>query len=535
MNNRMIINGRELEFIPGEKVVETALRHGVRIEQPCGGKGTCGKCSVQVRHGSEDERLACQTTSEGGMIVTTRHYETNNTKILEFASLEAGDISPEVTSSILPSAFGCDEESAIYGVAVDIGTTTLAASLLDLKNGQLIGSASALNPQSLHGGDVISRIAYVIESSDGLATLQKEAAEAIDALVGELVRGAGISTDEIFHLIAAGNTTMEHCFWGVSPESIGVAPFAPQFYRADRRRASEMGLRIHPSAFVDMVPNITGHIGGDLVSGIFATGMFDDDSITLLIDIGTNNEMILGSRAFMLAASTAAGPALEGAKIRDGMRAANGAIEHVHFENGEVRCSVIGGTEATGICGSGLVDIVCGMLETGVLSPNGRILSPDKIPDNPYSHLVVETEQGKEFRVARNRNGRVAITQKDIREVQLAKGAILTGVDMLLDKAGLTLGQVDRVLLAGAFGSYMDRENAVSLGIIPDVEREKIQLVGNAAGLGCMKALLHKDALDVMERIAKRTEHLELATSAEFQDKFVKNLAFADLYKESQL
>ncbi len=471
-------------------------------------------------------RLACRTAAADGMRVALLREPDGGGRILEFGSGTFERIAPAVRESMAREAFGISDEGEILGVALDIGTTTLAASLLDLRNGALLCSASCANPQSAHGGDVISRISYAVEASSGLEILQREVVDATNALIERLAAKACLGTDRILHVVAAGNTTMEHCFRGVSPEPIGRAPFAPPFRRADRVSAGALGLKANPLAFVDLISNIAGHVGGDLVSGIYYSKMLEGDEISLLIDTGTNNEMALGNRHFLVVCSAAAGPALEGACIRDGMRATCGAIEHVAFEDGLLHCSVIGDCAPGGICGSGLVDLIAGMLRVGVLSSTGRIAAAEAVPGSLYAGHLAKAEGGREFRVAPRDGGFIAVTQKDVRETQLAKGAIATGLEMLLDRAGLRTTSIDRVLLAGAFGSYMDLENAIALGILPDLPREGIIPLGNAAGLGCAKALLHGDAFDIAEEIAAKAEHLELATSPAFQEKFLKNLEF---------
>ncbi len=462
------------------------------------------------------------------MEITLLRMETGGEKILGVESARIESVAPAVERATLRERFQASPDGGLYGVGIDIGTTTIAALLIDLESGECLGTASCTNPQSIHGGDVISRISYATDAADGLDHLQAEVISGLNASIDELVSATNVSRERIFHIVGAGNTTMEHCLLGVSPASIGRVPFEPQFYRAPRKLAKELNIRVNERAYVDLIPNIAGFIGGDLTSGIYYTKMYESEKLTLLIDIGTNNEMILGDRNFLLACSTAAGPALEGARIRDGMRAGRGAIEHVDFINGEIVYSVIGNVPPIGICGSGLVDIVYGLLKSGIVLPSGKMVAKEKAGDNRYAERLVTSDEGRAFRIAPREgdSGYVDITQKDIREVQLAKGAIMTGVQMLLERAGKELEDVESVLLAGAFGSYMDIENAVRLGIVPDVPREKIRTIGNSAGLGCHKALLDREALDRMEEIAQTVTHIELAASPEFQEKFLRNLPF---------
>lgn len=544
LKGRIWINGRAMEIENEESIASVAARNGVRIEHPCGGRGVCGKCKVllfdremnqgqaeaaaSTEHMSGEQVLACRTRARDGMRLSVPEDHRLSSRILEIND-NLFALSPERMPSPFINDRGNTERKrkGMYGVALDIGTTTLAASLVDLESGSIIDSVSSDNPQSKHGGDVISRITYAMEEPDGASILHREILQATNELIARLAADALVSTDEIIHIVAAGNTTMEHCFWGVSPAPIGRAPFQPVFRKAEKRRAGELGLSVAPWATVEMVPNIAGHVGGDIVSGIYLTEMYRGKELSFLIDIGTNNEIVLGNNRFLLACSAAAGPALEGAGIKHGMRARQGAIEHIIFDEGQLRYEVVGGLQPKGICGSGLVDVISGMLEVGMLHSNGLLAGPEEASGNPYADRLTKTLGRREFRIASCEGGWLTITQKDIRQAQLAKSAVKTGVELLLEYAGCKLGDVDRIFLAGAFGTYMNLKNARRMGIVPDVSLDRIFVVGNTAGLGCARALLCEDAEDVMNEISLHTEHVEMATSPNFQEKFLRHLAFS--------
>lgn len=525
---RIWINGRAMEIEGDESLASVAARNGVGIEQPCGGRGVCGKCGVLLldRGTMGEPVLACKTKALDGMRLSVPKGRCPNGRALEIGG-GAFAPSPDGVSPPYVNEGGTPRGKGAYGVALDIGTTTLAASLVDLRSGAILRSVSGDNPQSQHGCDVISRITYAMEEPGGASALHREVIGAANLLIGRLAGESSVAADEIVRVFAAGNTTMEHCFWGVSPASIGRAPFQPVFKKAEKRSAAGLGLSAAPLAVVEMAPNIAGHVGGDIVSGIYLTEIYRGNELSFLIDIGTNNEIVLGNGHFLLACSAAAGPALEGAGIKHGMRAREGAIEHVSFGEGRLRCAVVGDSRPEGICGSGLADIISGLLEVGLLRANGLLAAREEAAGNPYADRLVRNSGQREFRVAPVGEGWLTVTQKDIRGAQLAKSAVMTGIELLLERAGRGIGDVARVFLAGAFGTYMDLKSARRMGLVPCVPLDRIFVAGNTAGLGCARALLREDAQGVMEEIALRTEHVEMAASPDFQTRFLRNLAFS--------
>ena len=522
------------EYLPGETVGELLLRQGIYIDQPCGGTGLCGKCRVilsgtipeptskEKKIFSEEElssgfRLACQAKASGGMEVTIPAQDSQSIKVLDTF---------ENSNNTYTASRGDDGS----GIAVDIGTTTIVVYLVNLGTGMTLAATSAINPQTSFGADVISRISYIGDDPDKLSQLQRAVTKRINSLIKEVFSKTGRKPSAKDSMAVAGNTTMEHIFAGVSPESIGRSPFEPQFYDSLELEASELGINAEKGVKVKLLPNIYGFVGGDIVSGIIYTGMHKSKELSLLVDIGTNNEMVLGNNDFMLCCSAAAGPALEGAKIKMGMRAAPGAIDSVKKNGRGISITTIGDMPPVGICGSGLVDVMSKLLKAGVITESGRFANKEELEKHLSNRFKGNKGKDLSFILAAEgeygSNPEVGITQKDIREIQLAKGAIAAGAQILLDVAGKKLDDIKSVYLAGAFGNYIDIENAVRISILPDVPRERIHPVGNSAGAGVCLMLKDPSLWDTAADIIKRAEHIELASHKDFQEIFIGNMSF---------
>ena len=441
-----------------------------------------------------------------------------------------------VFSGGTPIAFESgDTTSECYGVAFDIGTTTIAAYLLDLNTGQQLSVAAAMNPQTKVGDDVISRINYTTQEPDGLASLQSSVIAEMNNLLEILCHGADVARDRVYEATVAGNTCMMHLFLGVDPFHLAQAPYVPVVSRSMYLSAREVGLEINEFGRVHALPSIAGYVGADTVGLILATDLYENDKIILAVDIGTNGEIVLGSKAGMLACSTAAGPAFEGAHIQHGMRAASGAIDAVWFDDHDLKFSTIGNAKAIGICGSGLLDAISCLKQAGIIEASGRIVDADEIGEEyaPLRGKLVLGERGNEFVLADEGESSigepVVITQRDVREVQLAKGAIAAGIHTLLDRLGVRPEELDRVVLAGAFGNYLRKESAIDVGMIPDTPISMVHSVGNAAGEGAKLALISLDARNDADRIADSIEYVELTTDPGFQDRFADALMFGDM------
>lgn len=422
-----------------------------------------------------------------------------------------------------------DTSEHLYGIAYDIGTTTIMGSLIDLKSAEVIAVAAATNPQNMYGADVISRINHASRGKKELKQLQSRVLETANEIARDLLKQTRVARDRVYEAVAVGNTTMSHLFMGIDPTYLAPAPFIPAYRRALEVEASELGLKINPTGRVTFLPNIAGYVGSDTLGVILATDMDRRTDNCAAIDIGTNGELVLAAKGRLMACSTAAGPAFEGAQIKQGMRAAPGAVEAVSYSNGEITVRTIDDAPARGICGSGLIDAAAALLEAGLVEPTGRFVNPELAPVN-FKNRLKSTDKGVEFVLVPGKESEkgteIVLNQGDLRELQLAKGAIYAGLAILLKEAGINESELDEVLLAGAFGNYVRKESALAIGLLPNLPLEKITAVGNAAGDGSKMALastlVRKRALELPGKI----EHLELSTRPDFQDIFVEAMKF---------
>lgn len=423
-----------------------------------------------------------------------------------------------------------------YGVAVDLGTTTLAAALVDLVEADDLALAAQLNPQTRLGDDVLSRIAYATEKSGGVSDLQTLVLGALNELLARLVDQAGVRPEEIYEVTIAGNTTMQQLCCGLDPQWLGRVPFVPVVGRGLQVAAAELRLHIHPRGKVYLMPLIGGFVGGDTTAGILVTALAARPGPAMLIDIGTNGEIVLAAEGRLWAASTAAGPAFEGARISCGMRAAPGAIDKVVMD-GRLRINTIGGQPPAGLCGSGLIDVIAELLRHGLLTPQGRFARPEELP----AHLPAELVQRLVVRDGRAvfvlapaeqaANGKdLLLTQYDVRETQLAIGAIRAGTTILLRRAGLKAQDLQAVLLAGGFGTFLRRSNAQRIGLLPpEVEHERILFQGNTSLAGARLVLLSRAARRQAEQLARRVEHVDLSSDPDFHTTFAEAMLFPDM------
>ncbi|HEU4920420.1 MAG TPA: ASKHA domain-containing protein [Candidatus Limnocylindrales bacterium] len=426
-----------------------------------------------------------------------------------------------------------------FGVAIDVGSTTIAGHLANLHDGSVLASHGVMNPQIRFGEDLMSRVSYAMMHPEGAAEMTAAVRKALNGLLAQLAMSAGVKRDGILELAVVGNPIMHHLVLGIDPVPLGSAPFALATDRAVRIRASELELRTHPGARVYLLPCIAGHVGADTAGAILAEAPHESDAVELVVDVGTNAEIVLGNRHFLLAASSPTGPAFEGAQISAGQRAAPGAIERVRIdqETLEPRFRVIGvepwsdepgfaeaaaETGATGICGSGIVEAIAELFLAGVITPDGIVdgalapRSPRIVADGrTFSYVLADAEGNRP---------RIAVTQNDVRAIQLAKAALYAGVRLLMDHAGID--SVEEVRLAGAFGSQIDPFHAMVLGLIPDADLEHVRAAGNAAGTGALIALLSNAARREIEGVVRTVEKIETAVEPRFQEHFVEAMAF---------
>ena len=426
-----------------------------------------------------------------------------------------------------------DRVDDVYGIAIDVGTTTIAAYLCNLRSGKLIATQSMMNPQVVYGEDVMSRITYTVTHEDGLEKVHQSIIDALNQLIGAVAKRSGLSSDDILELTIVGNTAMHHLLLKIDPRYLAVSPFTPVVHRSMDIKARDLGLKVHASANVHILPIEAGFVGADNVGVLIAEEPYRQDAMVLIIDIGTNGELVMGNRKKLLSSSCATGPALEGAHIKFGMRAAPGAIERVSIDPNslEVNFKTIGekawqseskSASAIGICGSGIIDVVAELFRNKIILQSGRF------SENIPSPRLRISGQGPEFVVARKDETSIGkditITQPDIRNVQLAKAALYTGAKLMMKKLGIE--KLDKVILAGAFGTYINTEAAMILGMFPDCDLRNVYAVGNAAGDGARIALLNRDKRVEADEIAREVEYVELTIEKDFQKEFIDALSF---------
>jgi len=421
---------------------------------------------------------------------------------------------------------------ACYGMAFDIGTTTLVGYLTDLTTGRVVAVASRANPQTAYGDDVIARIEYCGREKNGARTLQTLVIDAMNEMAAEACRRADIKPSVVYEVTMVGNTTMNHLLLRLPVTQIARAPFVAASAAAHSVAARDVGLRIHPLGRLYTAPLIASFVGADTVGVILATGMHEGDALRLALDIGTNGEIVLGTGQRLLACSTAAGPAFEGARIRYGMRAATGAIDRVDLEGDKLILHTIDDAPAAGLCGTGLIDAVAAMVEGGVLGANGRMrAAADGVAGRPaLARRLVGGDGETAFLLADKKETEsghpILLTQQDVREVQLAKGAMAAGVEMLLEEFGAEIGDVEEVLLAGAFGNFIRPDRALAIGLLPRVPAGKVKFVGNAAGAGARMLLANRHLREVADDVARGVEHVELSQRPDFQARFADAMFF---------
>jgi uncharacterized 2Fe-2S/4Fe-4S cluster protein (DUF4445 family) len=411
------------------------------------------------------------------------------------------------------------ESTRWCGMAVDIGTTKIAVYLVDMESGKTLASKGLMNPQISYGEDVVSRISAASRSGESADKLQALLVEALNETIASLCAETGVDRRGIVDAVIVGNTAIHHLFLKLPVSQLGLAPYVPALRAEIDVKARDLGLEIAAGAYVHLLPNIAGYVGADHVSMILGTSLADASGVTLAIDIGTNTEICLNNRGEMASVSCASGPAFEGAHIKHGMRAAPGAIEHVRISGGKLAIQTIGGEPPAGICGSGLLDAAAQMLLNGVMDSSGKIL--------PHPGVRVREDGMKEFIIA-ERPGKedITISQKDIRELQLAKAAIRLGIRALAEGTGIAESEIDEVIIAGAFGTFIDVESAIAIGMLPPLPRERFRQVGNAAGTGARIALVSLEKRREAAATASRVRYIELAAIPEFNQKFAESSYF---------
>ena len=487
--------GKTLSVPSGTPLQDILFGQGV--EFPCGGRGRCKGCRIRVLSGhlaitQDDERLLSAAERASGWRLACRATVSEPLK-LELAQWEATILSDNVAFTFTPRAG--------LGIAVDLGTTTIVAQLVDLSTGNVLSVRSALNVQAQHGGDIMSRIDFAM-ADDGQRVLECMARQQIGALISDLLKAANAPPDHLNQVVVVGNTVMHHLFCGVPVAPLAHYPFEPENDGLQRFPASALGWDL--PCQVRFLPCLGGFVGSDILAGLLATGLHESERLVGLIDLGTNGEIAIGNRDRLLCASTAAGPAFEGARISMGMRAATGAISEVTRADGTFRCKVLGNVPARGICGSGLVDGVAVGLELGQVAPTGKLAHGNALP------LCAS----------------VTLTQRDIRELQLAKGAIAAGFRILLQQWGAQAQDLSQLYLAGAFGNYISRASARRIGLL-QFPPDKVEPAGNTALRGAKLALFtDPDSDGEYKALRSKVRHVPLSDDPKFQEIFVEEMTF---------
>jgi len=593
----------------GTTLFHAAAWTGQPIESTCGGRGTCGKCRVQVIEGStpmtpadqehlsrEDLaagwRLSCQAEVRDEMVVQvprllatprtamfgvgrqvlldpnvhkvrlkldepTLHDQRSDYQRLKDALRQEGfamsaplpvlrtlpkalreaefDVTAVLCGETLVAVEPGDTTGECYGIAFDLGTTTIVGTLMDLNTGGARAVTSTLNAQAIHGGDVLSRISYTMGKKEGLEELQHFAAFTINGIIEKLAAESGVPAARVYEITVGGNLTMMHLLVGIDPEPISVTPFAAAAAHGIDVRALDLGITIHPEGRVYLFPAIGAYVGGDIVAGLLATAVPRGNRLRLFVDVGTNGEIALGSEQRTVATAAPAGPAFEGAEISCGMRATTGAIEGVQITEDAVILQTIDDARPVGLCGSGLVDVVAQLYRRGLMDATGRMRSRDdlrgSIPDTLSSRLVtLDGVRAFVLATEQDTGGRpVVFSQKDVRQLQFAKGSIASGIKVLMKVMGVEPTDLQEVLLAGAFGSYIHPDAARIIGLVPAVPLDRIRAVGNAAGEGAKIALLSYREREAAEAMPSRVEYIELSGREDFNDIFMGVLGFPPL------
>ncbi len=577
----------------GTSLLDAQIKAQLHPDAPCGGKGTCGKCLVNILSGGPAGiQKACVTEVHEDMEVELKAESLKHSILLEGAKRnividpaikgyhvavekcligdsrsdwarlkeavsQASGIPAEEIPVSLPVISGlydyllahnfeadvimceneiidlADSEKPLYVMAYDIGTTTIVGYLLNARTGRELAVSSMLNPQSQFGADVIQRSNHAL--AEGVEELSSCVRKALNDLTAQAALQAGITAEEIYMITVVGNTCMHHLFAGIMPGALVHSPYNPSVSESMMLPAAQYGIRIHPHGKIMLLPNIAGFVGADTVGVLLATQFDTLEDLTLVIDIGTNGEMVLGNKDHMIACSTAAGPAFEGAKIQCGMRGAEGAIDHVHFENNQLVYSTIGNAKPVGICGSGLMDIIAELLKAGIIASSGRLEKPEALTGEigkANAHRIEKIDNFLSFVLADERESgtgkKIFLSQKDIREVQLAKSAMAAGILLMSDTLKIRQEDIKKIMIAGAFGNYMSPDSACAIGLLPQELRDRIEPIGNAAGEGSKIAALNKEEFHHCDQMARQTEFLELATHPDFQDCYVDELEFPE-------
>jgi uncharacterized 2Fe-2S/4Fe-4S cluster protein (DUF4445 family) len=546
------IPGGRLRFLPedvsaplssGETILAHAVRAGVDILSPCGGEGRCGKCRVAVSgnvRGGDDPgvispedrrsgiRMACRCVPLDGEVGVTVLPESRPARLASY--IEGRDMAedgPYLPFHVVP------EKGYPLGVALDVGTSTLAGALLDLRDGSVLARATEDNPQMVCGEDLISRIAYGEENAGGFPFLRRLLLRGLNRVIADLLASSP-EPGKIVEVTAAGNTVLSHCLFGVSPAPVRRPPHRPVIKEYPVKTGKELGVSTAPSARFRIFPSIGGFVGGDIVAGILASGMHRSEAVSLLFDVGTNGEVALGNREFRIACSSSAGPAFEGGEVACGMRAYPGAIESIRIdpESLAAEWTVIGGGRPAGICGSGILDLCAELFRTGLVDRAGRFVprsgAPFRETGRGKAYVVVEAERSAS-------GGDITFTAPDLKSVIRTKAALCAAADSLMQAVGISREEVERVYIAGGFGNFIDLRSALTIGVFPPFPIRKFVPLGNASLAGAIGALRSRKRWEEAAALAPSTAYHDLSADSGFMDLYQRALFLPHTDAESYL
>lgn len=508
-------------------LLDFLLDQNIKLENPCNGKGTCGKCRVKVI-GSQPEltetersRLSASDRAAGFRLACFLPLDSDLT-----VELPQGRGGAEILSKGVTRDFQRDHFECGYGIALDIGTTTMVSELLDLTTGQILTGAAMLNPQKQYGLDVLTRITYEMETGRaGSEHLQRAVVDGINQLIADMTIKAGVEASEIKEICVGANTTMAHFLLGIDATPMGRFPYSPAYSGAQRCLAKTIGIHAGDRTELYILPHVSAFIGADVLAGVYVSNLKAIPGTVLFIDIGTNGEMVLKSQNRLICCSCAAGPALEGMNISAGMRAEAGAVEDIKLSPRGLELTTINDESPRGLCGSGILAAVRELLKNQMIKPQGAFLKKEELDPLDYRQgLIGLNGTRREFIV--NRDPRIVVSQGDIRQVQLAKGAILSGFTALLERLGLESEELDKVLIAGQFGAHLPVDSLISTGILPATVRQKIVYVGNTSKTGAAMALMSGEVKREMAQLSREMEYIELGTTENYEKIFREALMF---------
>jgi uncharacterized 2Fe-2S/4Fe-4S cluster protein (DUF4445 family) len=550
-------NGKRGEIEQGKTLLHAARELGVDINAICGGVASCGKCIVKIQQFNENlnpvteeeekyldpemimqgYRLACCAIIHGRVsLLVPKESRTGSqrlqteglntpVKLDPLVTIQKNDENPDYILYDGIKIGELPENTGVYGFAVDIGSTKLAGYLVDLTTGRVREVESMMNPQIAFGEDIISRLTYAMKDKESQKIIQESVLGGIRGMLGNVCARENISTEEVYDIVFVGNSVMQHFLLNIDPNPLARSPFMPRNLAHRDLSSRSLGLG-NVNGRVYVPPLVAGFIGADCVAAVLATGVHKTDSPSFMIDIGTNTEIVLGSKEGMVAASCASGPAFEGAHIKDGMRAATGAIESVWIDPDSLDpdYKTIEDTPPVGICGSGIIDILAEMLKVGIMDTSGKIRTELAHPRIGKKGNVSQYVVAWSHESASNKD--IVITQRDVRELQKGKAAMFSGASILMGKMNLSPKEVSKVFMAGAFGTYIERESAIRIGMIPEFHLGSIEQVGNAAGMGARMALISKTSRREIQELRDMIQYVELATDPEYQKAYLGAMMF---------